>query len=268
MRTTPTCPFFDSAPEDEAHIFWHCTAWHTARTHPAQEVEEHRLHHALQGNLQTGLALSCEQVVSAKRGGSCSSFGADFFPIIEDGKLPQRPYTGTLRHTTTHRAPQPVPLPGQAQCSAHSATACMTCKRLRRIAEECCKLGHHADEHVARRPQLQLCPLRSLPPCARYTLKQRGVCHCCQRGHHKLCSPVPAHRKRALSAQSLQPHKNPCLQRPTRHTAGLLRSPHKPVTPPAPKRRRPKTPPPRSPQCLSPRGWRRPQPRTSPARFF
>ena len=220
----------------------------------AQEVEEHRLHRALHGNLQTGLAPWSEQVVPPKGGGSSSSFGADFFPIIGDGKLPQRPYTGTRRHTTSHRAPQPMPLSGQTQCSAHSALACMTCKRLRRTAEECCKLGHHADEHVARRPQLQLCPLHNLPPCPRCTLKQRGVRHCCQMGHHKVCTPVPAHRKRALSTQSPQPHKKPCLQRPTRHPPGLLRSPHQPVTPPAPKRRRPKTPPPRSPPVPVPQG--------------
>ena len=35
----------------------------------AQEVEEHRLHRALQGNVQAGLAPSSEQVVSAKGGG-------------------------------------------------------------------------------------------------------------------------------------------------------------------------------------------------------
>ena len=190
-----------------------------------------------------------------QRGGrSSSSIGADFFPIIGAGKLPQRPYTGTRRHTTAHRATQPLPLTGQSQCSVHFASACMTCKRLRRSAEECCKLGHHADEHVARRPQLQLCPLHSLPPCPRCTLKQRGVRHCCQRGHHKVCTPVPTHRKRVLPAQSLQPHKKPCLQRPTRHPPGLLRSPHQPVTPPAPKRRRPKTPPPWSPPVPVPQG--------------
>ena len=187
-------------------------------------------------------------MISAKGGGgSSSSFGADFFPIIGDGRLPQRPYTGTHRHTTAHRAAQPTPLTGQSKCSVHSASACMTCKRLWRTAEECCKLGHHADDHVARRPQLQLCPLHSLPPCPRCTLKQRGVRHCCQRGHHKVCTPVPTHRKRALPTQSLLPHKKPCLQRPTRHSLGLPRSPHQPITPPAPKRRRPKTPPPRSP---------------------
>ena len=47
----------------------------------AQEVEDHRLHRALQGNLQIGLATSSEQMMSAKGGGSS-------FPIIGDGKLP------------------------------------------------------------------------------------------------------------------------------------------------------------------------------------
>ena len=136
----------------------------------------------------------------------------------------------------------------------HSATACTTCKRLRRTAEACCALGHHADDHIARRPQLQLCPLHDLPPCPRCTLKQRGVRHCCQRGHHKVCSPVPTRRKRPLAAHSQLPNKRPCLQGPARISTGLLRSPHQPPTPPAPKRRRPKTPPPPSPPAPVPRG--------------
>ena len=86
-------------------------------------------------------------------------------------------------HTHTHT---------QSQCAQHSATACTTCKRLRRTAEACCALGHHADDHIARRPQQQLCPLHGLPPCPRCTLKQRGVCHCCQRGHHKVCTGAGA----------------------------------------------------------------------------
>ena len=132
--------------------------------------------------------------------------------------------------------------------SAHTHT------HTRKSAEECCKLGHHAASHVARRPQLQLCPLHNLPPCPRCTLKHRGVRHCCDRGHHKVCTPVPAHRKRTLPMQSLLPHKKPCLQRPARHSSGLLRSPHQPPTPPAPKRRRPKTPPPPSPPAPVPQG--------------
>ena len=142
----------------------------------------------------------------------------------------------------------------RARTHTHTALACMTCKRLRKSAEECCKLGHHAASHVARRPQLQLCPLHNLPPCPRCTLKQRGVRHCCDRGHHKVCTPVPAHRKRTLPMQSLLPHKKPCLQRPAQHSSGLLRSPHQPPTPPAPKRRRPKTPPPPSPPAPVPQG--------------
>ena len=184
----------------------------------AAEVESHRLHRALHGNLQTGLAPPSEQIMPAKGGGSNSSFGADFFPVIGDGRLPQRPYTGTRRHVSTHTTPHLAPRVDHSKCVAHTALACMTCKRLRKSAEECCKLGHHAASHVARRPQLQLCPLHNLPPCPRCTLKQRGVRHCCDRGHHKVCTPVPAHRKRTLPMQSLLPHKKPCLQRPARHS--------------------------------------------------
>ena len=236
----------------------------------AQKVEEHRLHRALHGNLQIGLAPSSEQVLPSKGGGSSSSFGADFFPIIGDGKLPQGPYTGTRRHTTSHRAPQPMPLSGQTQCSAHSALACMTCKRLRRTAQECCKLGHHADEHVARRPQLQLCPLHNLPPCPRCTLKQRGVRHCCQRKgtpqsvHPSPSAPktcpfrtiAPAPQKTMPAKAHTAPTTSAEVPTPTRHpsspqSAGGLKHHRRGL-----------------PRCLSHRGWRKPYPRTSPARFF
>ena len=162
------------------------------------------------------------------------------FPLISPQFRPF--YLGSFHqctHTHTH---------------THSADACTTCKRLRRTAEACCALGHHADDHIARRPQLQLCPLHGLPPCPRCTLKQRGVRHCCQRGHHKVCTPVPARRKRPLAAHAQLPHKRPRLQGPARISTGLLRSPHQPPTPPAPKRRRPKTPPPPSPPAPVPRG--------------
>ena len=178
-------------------------------------------------------------------GGGCSSFAADFFPLIGDGKLPQRPYTGTRRRAHTHRAPHPPPA-DSSQCAQHSATACTTYKRLRRTAEACCALGHHADDHIARRPQLQLCPLHGLPPCPRCTLKQSGVRHCCQRGHHKVCTPGPVRRKRPLT-QSQLPNKRPRPQGSAHISTGLLRSPHQPPTPPAPKRRGPKSPPPSVP---------------------
>ena len=220
----------------------------------AQEVEEHRLQRALQGNLQLGLAPSSEQTTFAKGGGGCSSFAADFFPVIGDGKLPQRPYPGTRRRANTNRGPPPAPPADPSKCAQHSADACTTCKRFRRTAETCCALGHHADDHIARRPQLQLCSLHGLPPCPRCTLKQRGVRHCCQRGHHKVCTPVPARRKRPLAAHAQLPNKRPRLRGPARISTGLLRSPHQPPTPPAPKRRRPKTPPPPSPPAPVPRG--------------
>ena len=174
--------------------------------------------------------------------------------MIGDGKLPQRPYTGTRRRANTHRAPPPAPPADPSKCAQHSADACTTCKRLRRTAEACCALGHHADDHIARRPQLQLCPLHGLPPCPRCTLKQRGVRHCCQRGHHKVCTPVPARRKRPLAAHAQLPHKRPRLQGLARISTGLLGSPHQPPTPPAPKRRRPKTPPPSVPTSPSSTG--------------
>ena len=174
--------------------------------------------------------------------------------MIGDGKLPQRPYTGTRRRANTHRAPPPAPPADPSKCAQHCADACTTCKRLRRTAEACCALGHHVDDHIARRPQLQLCPLHGLPPCPGCTLKQRGVRHCCQRGHHKVCTPVPARRKRPLAAHAQLPNKRPRLQGPARISTGLLRSPHQPPTPPAPKRRRPKTPPPPSPPAPVPRG--------------
>ena len=167
---------------------------------------------------------------------------------------PQRPYTGTRRCANTQRAPQPVSLADPCKCTRHCATACTTCKRLRRTVEACCALGHHADDHIARRPQLQLCPLHGLPPCPRCTLKQTGVRHYCQRGHHKVCPSVPTRRKRRLAAHSQPPNKRPRLQGPARISTGLLRSPHQPPAPPAPKRTRPKTPPPPSPPAPVPRG--------------
>ena len=70
-----------------------------------------------------------------------------------------------------------------------------------------------------------------------YSLKQRGVRHCSQRGHHKVCTPVPMRWKRPPSTQSQLPNKRLCLQGPARLSSGLLRSPHQPPTPPAPKHR-------------------------------
>ena len=64
----------------------------------AAEIEAHRLHRALCGNLQTGVAPASGTQLTAKGGATGSNFGADFFPIIGDGRLPQRPYTGTRRH--------------------------------------------------------------------------------------------------------------------------------------------------------------------------
>ena len=55
--------------------------------------------------------------------------------------------------TKGHLHPACVVTRCSSKCAQHSATACTTCKRLRRTAEACCALGHHADDHIARRPQ-------------------------------------------------------------------------------------------------------------------
>ena len=168
--------------------YTNCVRTHIGHAEP-QEVEDHQLQRALQGNLQLGLAPSSEQTTFARGGGGgCSSFPADFFPVIADGKLPQRPYTGTRRRANTHRAPQPAPPADPSKCAQHSATACTNCKRLRRTAEACCALGHHADDHIARRPQLQLCPLHGLPPCLRCTLN-KGECATAVSGDTINCAP-------------------------------------------------------------------------------
>ena len=44
MRVASTCPFCGNAPEDEEHILWHCTAWHTARTAHMPDVLDAAAH--------------------------------------------------------------------------------------------------------------------------------------------------------------------------------------------------------------------------------
>ena len=38
MRATSTCPYCGSAPEDEEHIFWQCTTWHTVRDNHVPDI--------------------------------------------------------------------------------------------------------------------------------------------------------------------------------------------------------------------------------------
>ena len=145
---------------------------------------------------------------------------------------------------------------GQSKGNKHTRThtpACITCKRLRKTAQECCSLGHHEAGHVPRRPQLQLCEAHRLPPCPICARTQRGVRHCCARGHHKVCTPVQPSRKRCSSQQPKRSYKRPRVG-PSQTSQASLRSPHQPPTPPAPKRRRPKTPSPPSPPTPVPQG--------------
>jgi hypothetical protein len=188
-------------------------------------------------------------------GATGSNFGADFFPIIGDGRLPQRPYTGTRRHTPQAAQANITRAPANTNvCDTHSLPACITCKRLRKTAHECCSLGHHEAGHVPRRPQIQLCEAHRLPPCPICTRTQRGVRHCCARGHHKVCTPVQPSRKRCSSQQPKQTCKRPRVVGPSQPSQASMRSPHQPPTPPAPKRRRPKTPSPPSPPAPVPQG--------------
>ena len=220
----------------------------------AAEIEAHRLHRALCGNLQTGLAPASGAQLTAKGGATGSNFGADFFPIIGDGRLPQRPYTGTRRHAPPAAQANVARAPANATvCDTHSQPACITCRRLRKTAQECCSLGHHEAGHVPRRLQLQLCEAHRLPPCPICARTQRGVRHCCARGHHKVCTPVQPSRKRCTSQQPKRPYKRPRVG-PSQTRQASLRSPHQPPTPPAPKRRRPKTPSPPSPPTPVPQG--------------
>ena len=193
--------------------------------------------------------------LTAKGGATGSNFGADFFPIIGDGRLPQRPYTGTRRHTPQAARANTTRAPANTNvCDTHSLPACITCKRLRKTANECCSLGHHEAGHVPRRPQLQLCEAHGLPPCPICTRTQRGVRHCCARGHHKVCTPIQPSRKRCSSQQPKQTCKRPRVVGPSQPSQASMRSPHQPPTPPAPKRRRPKTPSPPSPPAPVPQG--------------
>ena len=121
------------------------------------------------------------------------------------------------------------------------------------VSHKCCTL-HHTRLRTSACFVLRASHTHTHTHTHRCALKQRGVRHCCQRGHHKVCTPVPTRRKRPLAAHSQLPNKRPCLQGPARISTGLLRSPHQPPTPPAPKRRRPKTPPPPSPPAPVPRG--------------
>ena len=186
-----------------------------AHTHTARVRQQQRLKHI---GCTEPCAGTCRQAwhqhlvhssqLTAKGGATGSNFGADFFPIIGDGRLPQRPYIGTRRHVPTTAQAHVNRAPANATvCDTHSLPACITCKRLRKTAQECCSLGHHEAGHVPRRPQLQLCEAHRLPPCPICARTQRGVRHCCARGHHKVCTPVQPSRKRCSSQQPKRSYK-------------------------------------------------------------
>ena len=115
-----------------------------------------------------------------------------------------------------------------------------------------CAPGKHSP--VDRRPLSKVYQAHGLPPFPRCTLMQRGVRHCCQRGHHKVNTPHKCLGKRTAPAPA-SASKWPWL-RPAApaHSQMHPRSPHIPPTPPAPKRWRPKSPIPPSPPAPQPQG--------------
>ena len=202
-------------------------------------------------------------IFSLREGGGAgaTNFAGDFSTVMGGGKAAQAPYTVTCRRAPQPTAPAtcvvaPFPMTSSHACPAHKLPACVTCKRLRLLAAVCCAKGHHALGYVDRRALSKVCQTHGLPPCPRRTLMQRGVRHCCQRGHHKVNTLHKGLGKRAARAPA-GTNKRPRLQfAALAHSRMQLRSPHLPPTVPAPKRRRPKSPIPPSPQPRSRRGCR------------
>ena len=245
----------ESLAVDRRAMHCHFSTW-TLRTHAqthtqrpyvyrvrrtAEEAEEARLQRALAGSLNTSVMPSAS--LCAKRGGS-TTFASELFPVIGSGRVPQAPYSVTVRRRAVNSAQVPVTRAPQVHslCPAHCLPACSTCKRLRIPAALCCSKGHHNPGHIDRRPLSKTCALHGLPPCPRRTLMQRGVRHCCARGHHKVCNPARTRIRPAAPPEG--PRKRQCLRSPGPSHYPLVRSSHIPLTPPVPKRRRPKTPPP------------------------
>ena len=156
-------------------------------------------------------------------------------------------------HTTVpihYHAQAPEPPALRPTRVTHHMEACITCKRLCKCAHTCCSLGHHETGYLPRRPQPLLYEKHHLLPNPRCTTKQRGVRHCCNRGHHKVCTRVLVSRKRNSPQLAQPPHKHTCLSQSAPHNQSKvsMRSLHHPLTPPAPKRRKLKEQLPLSPQ--------------------
>ena len=81
--------------------------------------------------------------------------------MIGRGKAPQAPYQTTRqRKLAVPPAPQAcvaVPAPHTCTraldlCNTHQRAPCITCKRLRKLGDACCALGHHRPGYVDRLP--------------------------------------------------------------------------------------------------------------------
>ena len=209
-----------------------------------QEVEEARLHCALTGCLNTWLMPSssfCE-----KGGAGATNFAGDYYAVMGGGKAAQAPYTVTRRRAPPPTAPAtcnlaPSPMISSHACPAHKLPVCVTCKRLRPSAAVCCARGHHAPRYVDRKPLSKVCQAHGLPPCPRCSLMQRGERHCCQRGQQKVDTPHKGLPKKIARAPAGANKRPQLLSAAPAHSRMQLRSSHLPPTPPAPKRRRPKS---------------------------
>ena len=224
-----------------------------------QEVEEARMQRALTGSLNIGLMPSSS--LRAKGGGGHNNFCRGSLPGYGGRQSRPSPIQSHTQESAATDAPAtcdlaPSPMISSHACPAHKLPACVTCKRLRQSAAVCSARGHHALGYVDRRPPSKVCQTHGLPLCPRCSLMQRGVRHCCQRGHHKVNTPHKGLGKRTAPAPA-GANKRPRLQSAApAHSRMQLRSPHLPPTPPAAKRRRPKSPIPPSPQPHGRRGCR------------
>ena len=190
-------------------------------------------------SLNTGLMPSSS--LCAKGGGS-TTFASDLFPVIWSGRVPQAPYSVTVRRRAVTSAPTPVTR--AASTLTVPSTLFASVFHMQQAENPGgVMLQQRTPQPGAHRPVPAFENMRpaSASACPRCTLMQRGVQHCARR-HHKVCTPAPTRTRPAAPLEG--PHKRRCLRSLGPSHYPLMRSPHIPLTPPVTKRRTPRTPPP------------------------
>ena len=134
---------------------------------------------------------------------------------------------------------------GAGSITTHIHSGCMhsTCLTRRRLQRPCSSPTLRFGAPQSRFSTTSTTNSSHGLPCPQCKVKQSGARHCCQRGHHKVSTLHV--KKHALQppASVERPHKRPCLQPKRACTLQALhRSPHAPLTPQNPERRRLKTP--------------------------